>query len=168
MSSRFRPRSSTTSCDSKTGTDERGNDRGLDLGRTFVIENDWYWRINEAATSLTLDAAMADFVMPLLRLVKSGDVRATDAGFELMLGDTVTPIALTTQATDRVVINHLVGDLNRAFALAKLGHAFALVVPRRYELRGALLTEDELAHLAGDPILLIPSARPSWRSIPTP
>jgi hypothetical protein len=139
---------------------------GLDLGRTFVIENEWYWRINENATSLTRDAAVCDFVMPLLRLVKSGDVRATDDGFELMLGDTVTPIALTARATDRIAINHLVGDLNRAFVLAKLGKAFALVVPRRYELRGALLAEDELAQLAGDPMLLIPSSRPSWRSIP--
>ena len=140
---------------------------GLDLGRTFVIENEWYWRINENATSLTIDMAVRDFVMPLLRLVKSGDARATADGFELVLGELVSPIALTTHATDRVAINHLVGDLNRAFSLAKLGQAFALVVPRRYELRGALLTDEELGHLAGDPILLIPSSRPSWRSIPS-
>lgn len=140
---------------------------GVDLGRTFVIENEWYWRINENGTSLTIDTAVRDFVMPLLRLLKSGDVRATADGFELMLGEIVTPIALTTRATDRVAINHLVGDLNRAFTLAKLGQAFALLVPRRYELRGALLTEEELGRLAGDPMLLIPSSRPSWRSIPT-
>lgn len=141
---------------------------GLDLARTFLIENEWYWRINENATSLTIEAAVRDFVMPLLRLLKSGDARATSDGFELVLGATVTPIVLTTRATDRVAINHLVGDLNRAFSLAKLGQAFALVVPRRYELRGALLTEDELGRLAGDPALLIPSSRPSWRSIPVP
>jgi hypothetical protein len=140
---------------------------GLDLGRTFVIENEWYWRINEDGTSLTIDTAVRDFVMPLLRLLKSGDARATPDGFELRLGEIVTPIALTTRATDRIAINHLVGDLNRAFTLAKLGQAFALLVPRRYELRGALLTEDELGRLAGDPMLLIPSSRPSWRSIPT-
>ena len=63
-------------------------------------------------------------------------------------------------------------DLGRTFVIenewfAKLGQAFALVVPRRYELRGALLTDEELGRLAGDPILLIPSSRPSWRSIPT-
>ncbi len=140
----------------------------LDLSRTFVIENEWYWRINEASTTFTIEAAMRDFVMPLLRLVKTGDVRATDAGFELTIVGTVTPIALTTNVTDRIAINHLVGDINRAFAVAKLGHAFSLVVPRRYELRGALLTEDELGRLAGDPMLLIPSSRPSWHSIPTP
>ena len=74
---------------------------GLDLGRTFVIENDWYWRINEDGTSLTIDTAVRDFVMPLLRLLKSGNVRATADGFELILGEVVTPIALTMRATVR-------------------------------------------------------------------
>ena len=42
----------------------------------------------------------------------------------------------------------------------------ALVVPRRYELRGAVLDESELAALSGKPELLMPSSRPSWKQMP--
>ncbi|MBA3465275.1 MAG: hypothetical protein H0T46_35415 [Deltaproteobacteria bacterium] len=141
---------------------------GLDLARTFLIENEWYWRINEAATSLTVSAALRDFVSPLLKMLKQGEARATDAGFDLVLGETITPIALAQNASDKIALNQLVGDINRAFTIAKLGRAFALLVPRRYELRGALLTEEELAALGGNSVLLIPSSRPSWRSMPVP
>ncbi len=140
---------------------------GLPLTRTFVIENEWYWRINENATSLTLDAAVRDFVAPLLRLLNTGEVRVVDGAFELVLGEQISRIELST-ASDRVAINHLVGDLNRVLATAKLGVAFALVVPRRYELRGAVVTEVELGSLAGDPVLLVPSSRPSWSAITAP
>lgn len=145
---------------------------GLDLARTFVIENEWYWRFNENATSLTVEAAVRDFVAPLLRLLKgrvaAAETRLVDGGFELVLDEQVTPIALAAQTSDRPAINHLVGDLNRALSLTKLGLAFALVVPRRYELRGALLTEEELAALSGDAVLLVPSSRPSWKAIAIP
>jgi hypothetical protein len=141
---------------------------GLDLARTFLIENEWYWRINEAASSLTVSAALRDFVTPLLRMLNQGEARPTDGGFELVLGETVIPIALAQNATDKIALNQLVGDINRAFALAKLGRAFALLVPRRYELRGALLTEEELAALGGNSVLLIPSSRPSWRTMSVP
>ena len=144
---------------------------GIDLARTFVIENEWYWRINENATSLTLEAALRDVVAPLVRLLKShapAELRPGTTAFDFVLGDVTTSIALTPNATDRVTINHLVGDVNRALSNAKLGLAFALVVPRRYELRGALLTEEELTRLAGDPIVLVPSSRPSWKAIPVP
>jgi hypothetical protein len=50
-------------CGSKTGTDERGRSHG----RTFVLENEWYLRITETGTSLTIDTAVQDFVMPLVR-----------------------------------------------------------------------------------------------------
>lgn len=144
---------------------------GLDLARTFVIENEWYWRINENATSLTLEAALRDFIAPLLRLLAphvAAETRPIEGGFELVLGAQVTPIALAAHASDRPAINQLVGDVNRALVLADLGHAFALVVPRRYELRGALLTDAELTALAGDAMLLVPSSRPSWKAIAVP
>ncbi len=35
------------------------------------------------------------------------------------------------------------------------------------DLARTFVIENELGRLAGDPILLIPSSRPSWRSIPT-
>ncbi|CAN5876035.1 hypothetical protein BH11MYX3_BH11MYX3_25540 [soil metagenome] len=140
---------------------------GFELTRTFVVENEWFWRINENATSLTLEAAVRDFVAPLLRLLQTGEVRIVDNAFELVLGEQTSRIELST-ASDRVAVNHLVGDLNRALSTAKLGIAFALVVPRRYELRGAVVTDDELGRLAGDPVLLVPSSRPSWKAFPVP
>jgi len=133
----------------------------VELSRTFVIENEWYWRISEAASSLTVESALRDFIAPLLRVLKSGEARPIEGGFELVFGDSVTPIALAQNATDKIALNRLVGDINRALAAAKLGSAFALVVPKRYELRGAVLTEAELAKLAGNPVLLMPSSRPS-------
>lgn len=138
----------------------------VDLSRTWLIENEWYWRINEGAQSLTVEAALRDFVQPLLKLLKQGEVRAVDGGFELALGESTTTIAVSQTATDKIALNHLVGDINRALSLAKLSQAFALVVPRRYELRGALLDEPELAALSGKPELLMPSSRPSWRQMP--
>jgi hypothetical protein len=135
----------------------------VQLSRTFVIENEWYWRINESATSLTVESALRDFIAPLLRTLKSGEARPTDAGFELVFGDSVTAIALTQHATDKIALNHLVGDINRALSSARLGVAFALVVPKRYELRGAVLADSELAALSGDPMLIIPSSRASWQ-----
>jgi hypothetical protein len=138
----------------------------VDLSRTWVIENEWYWRINEGAQTLTVEAALRDFVKPLLKLLKQGEVRIVESGFELVLGEITTIIAITQSATDKIALNHLVGDLNRALSLAKLSQAFALVVPRRYELRGAVLDESELAALAGKPELLMPSSRPSWKQMP--
>lgn len=138
----------------------------VDLSRTWVIENEWYWRINEGAQSLTVETALRDFVQPLLKLLKQGEARAVDGGFELAVGDYQTTIALTQTANDKIALNHLVGDLNRALSLAKVSQAFALVVPRRYELRGAVLDESELASLSGKPELLMPSSRPSWKQMP--
>ena len=138
----------------------------VDLSRTWVIENEWYWRINEGSQTLTVEAALRDFVQPLLKLLKQGEVRIVESGFELVIGETTTTIAITQSATDKIALNHLVGDLNRALSLAKLSPAFALVVPRRDELRGAVLDESELAALAGKPELLMPSSRPSWKQMP--
>ena len=138
----------------------------LDLSRTWVIENEWYWKITKGAQSLTLEAALRDFVQPLLKLLKQGEVRPVEGGFELVLGERSTTIALTQTATDKIALNHLIGDINRALSLASVAQAFAIVIPRRYELRGAVLDEAELAALAGKPELLMPSSRPSWKQMP--
>jgi hypothetical protein len=143
----------------------------LDLARRgFVIENEWYWKITENAQTFDVTSAVRDFVAPLARHAKD-KLALTDIAADLnevrfsLEGEPVA-IQLSLGQHDRVAINHFVGDINRA--LSRLHHAFALVVPRRYELRGVLLTDDELSGLAGDPMLLIPSTRPSWRNIPTP
>jgi hypothetical protein len=144
----------------------------VELARTFLIENEWYWRITENASSFTATAAVRDFLEPLARLGQ-GRFELTDMmvdedarGLSFRLGESTTQIRLGTGG-DRAVVNNFVGDINRALAVAEVGFALALIVPRRYELRGALFTEDELAALLGDPILLVPTTRASWRSIPS-
>jgi hypothetical protein len=138
--------------------------------RGFAIENEWYWRISENAQSFEVTAAVRDFLGPLARVAKDtvSITQITSGGDEVsfVLADEAVTIKLASGTHDRVALNHFVGDLNRALSASR--HAFALVSPRRYELRGVLLACDELAQLAGDPMVLIPSSRPSWRSFPAP
>ena len=134
----------------------------------FVIENEWYWRISEGATTLDAALAVRDFVTPLARHARSrvaiDDVVAHDLRkLTFRIGELAVPIELVA-APDRVALNAMVADINRAFAAAKLHIAFALIVPNRFELRGVVLGDDELAALAGDPLVLIPSTRASWRA----
>lgn len=139
--------------------------------RGFAVENEWYWRITENAQTFDVTAAARDFLAPLSRLTKD-TVAITDvttAGDEVRFALAGEPAAIRIApgSHDRVAINHFVGDLNRV--LSPTHHAFALVVPRRYELRGVLLTDEELSALAGNSILLVPSGRSSSaRSIATP
>lgn len=146
---------------------------GIDLTRRgFVIENEWYWKINENALTFEVTSAVRDFLAPLARTSKDtlaiSEIAADLDEVRFILGTTPIEIRITAGSHDRVAVNHFIGDLNRALINAELGYAFALVVPRRYELRGVLLTEAELSSLMGDPQLLVPSSRPSWRSIAVP
>ncbi len=141
-----------------------------DLGAAgFPLDPEWYWRIAESASSLNAEAAARDFITPLARIAAGrfaitavaidDDIR----GLRLRVDDLLVEIRLARDTSDRVAINRLVADLNAAFAALKLGRSFAIVAPRRFELRGVLLTDSELAELLGDPVVVIPSARPSWR-----
>ena len=142
----------------------------MDLTRVgFAIENEWYWKITEGAQTFDVPSAVRDFLAPLARHAK-GRLAITDIASEVdevrfALGEVTHSIKLHAGANDRVALNHFVGDIDRA--IASSGYQFALVVPRRYELRGVLLTDEELRKLAGNPALLIPSTRPSWQKIPT-
>jgi hypothetical protein len=144
----------------------------VELARTFLIENEWYWRITENATSFTAQAAVRDFLQPLAKLARTrfeiDDILADedDRGLAFRIKTSTTQLRLGSGG-DRAVVNNLIGDINRALAIGETGYAMALIVPRRYELRGALFTEDELAALLGDPIVLVPTTRASWRSIPS-
>jgi hypothetical protein len=144
----------------------------VELARTFLIENEWYWRITENATSFTAQAAVRDFLQPLAKVARTrfeiDDIVADsdDRGLAFRIKTTTTQLRLGSGG-DRAVVNNLIGDINRALAIAETGYAMALIVPRRYELRGALFSEDELAALLGDPIVLVPTTRASWRSIPS-
>jgi hypothetical protein len=134
----------------------------------FAIESDWYWRITENAQSFDVAAAVRDFIAPLARHAK-GKFAITEIAADLdevcfLLGETEVAIKISAGVSDRVAINHFISDLN--LAIASTGFAFALVAPRRYELRGVLLTESELASIAGTSALLVPTARSVSRTIP--
>lgn len=136
----------------------------------FVIENEWYWRISENAQSFDVTAAVRDFLAPLARYAKGKlaltDIAADLDGVSFMLGETQHSIKVAVGLADRTAIHQFVGDLNRA--ITSTGLAFALVAPRRYELRGVLLTEAELANLAGNSALVMPTSRSSSKSTPPP
>jgi hypothetical protein len=142
----------------------------MDLARLgFAIENEWYWKITEGAQTFDAVAAVRDFLAPLARHAK-GKLSITDIASEVdevqfALGDITYSIRLFVGCSDRVALTHFVTDLDRALYAARTGYQFALVVPRRYELRGVLLTDDELAALSGSSMLLVPPTRPSWRQL---
>ena len=143
----------------------------VDLTRAgFAIENEWYWKITEGAQTFDALCAVRDFLAPLARHAK-GKVAITDIASEVdevrfALGDTTHSIKLYAGVADRIALNHFVTDVDRALALANTGYQFALVVPKRYELRGVLLTDAEWQALAGNPAVLVPSTRAGRLSTP--
>ena len=145
----------------------------MDLTRLgFVIENEWYWKITEGSQTFDALAAVRDFLAPLARFAKDKfaitEIASEVDEVQFAVDDTTFVIRLFIGATDRIAVNHFVGDIDRALHTAKTGYHFALVVPRRYELRGVLLTDEQLAGLAGSSTLLVPTARPSWRHLVAP
>ncbi len=142
----------------------------IDLACTFLIENEWYWRITENASTFTAAAAACDFLQPLARVAGSRfelaaiAPSADDRSVTFRIGEHSCAIVLANGG-DRAVANALVADVNRALATAKQSYAFALIVPRRYELRGALLPEAQLGAMIGDPVMMIPTTRTSARSL---
>jgi hypothetical protein len=136
---------------------------GFDPARTVWIANEWYWRITENTGTLALVEAARDFVRPLMRLLDRGvEVAVVGADLAIRFGTHEASVHVETNVRDRVAVNHLIADLDRMLAAAQLAQAFALVVPRRYELCGVLLERAELDRLWGDPRLLVPSSRASW------
>ena len=145
----------------------------VDLTRAgFAIENEWYWKITEGQQTFDAVAAVRDFLAPLARHAKD-KLAITEIASEVdevrfVLGDTTHAIKLYAGVSDRVALDHFVSDLDRALAAAKTGYQFALVVPKRYELRGVLLTDDEWQALAGNAAVLVPSTRVGRPSTPPP
>jgi len=142
----------------------------MDLSRAgFAIEHEWYWKITEGAQTFDAIAAVRDFLAPLARSAK-GKLAITEIESEVdevrfALGEVTHSIKIFAGVSDRIAVNHFVGDIDRA--LAGTGYQFALIVPKRYELRGVLVTDEELRQLGGNPALLVPTARPSLRQIPS-
>jgi hypothetical protein len=138
---------------------------GFDPARTVWIANEWYWRITESTGTLALEEAMRDFVRPLMRSLDRGvEIVIEGAEIAIRFAAHHGRIAVAPNVSDRVAVNHLIADLDRMLAGAQLAQAFALVVPRRYELAGVLLDKAELDRLWGDPRLLVPSSRASWNA----
>jgi hypothetical protein len=139
---------------------------GLDLASAgFAFRAEWYWRIAEGDGVFDPFAARACLV-PVARLA---------AGRFVIDAIGADPIARTLELSldgnhhiipivggpARVAADHFVTALNEL--LAKYDVAFALVIPRRYELRGVLLPRSTLADHARDPLVLAPSDRTAWR-----
>jgi hypothetical protein len=145
----------------------------MDLARLgFAIENEWYWKISEGAQTFDAVAAVRDFLAPLARHAKAKfaitEIASEVDEVRFAIADTTFSIRLFVGVTDRVALNHFVSDVCHALHAARTGYQFALVVPRRYELRGVLLSHDELVGIAGNPALLVPTVRPSWRHLLSP
>jgi hypothetical protein len=140
----------------------------VDLATTgFAFASEWYWRIVEDDGAFGAAAARACLV-PLARLACGSFVldeivaSADDRVVSLRLDG--APIAIELHAgTARAAADHFVIDLNRH--LRAVDHAFALVAPRRYELRGVLLPRSVLADHANDRFVIAPSDRSGWRRI---
>jgi hypothetical protein len=142
----------------------------MDLARIgFAIENEWYWKITEGAQTFDAVAAVRDFLAPLARHAKSKfaitDIASEVDEVRFTIGDTTFSIRLFVGANDRITLNHFVSDVDRALHAAKTGYQFALIVPRRYELRGVLLTDEEIGLLNGNSALLVPPSPPAWRQM---
>ncbi len=145
---------------------------GIDLAATgFVLPAHWYWDLFEGGTTITeapAEHATRELLAPLARSAKGRfaiDAIAADAdggGVQFVVADHPAAIRFATGASDRVLVDRFVGALN--LSLARVKHAFAIVVPRRYEVRGVLIPADELAALARDPSVRMPSDREPWRA----
>ena len=91
----------------------------IELARTFVIENEWYWRITENASSFTASAAVRDFLEPLARVAKGrfelAELAANDDArtIEFRVNTSTTHVELATGG-DRAVVNGFIGDVKLA------------------------------------------------------
>lgn len=133
----------------------------------FAFDAEWYWRIVETDGAFGAAAARACLV-PLARLAHGRfviDEIVADPGDRLvefrLEGE---PIAIEVGAVKAwSAADRFICELNRH--LRAVDHTFALVVPRRYQLRGVLLPRSALADHARDPLVIAPSDRSGWRRL---
>lgn len=146
-------------------------DRVLDLASVgFAFAAEWYWRIVEGDGTFGASAARA-CLLPLARLAEQAhasfaidDVAASADDRVVSFRLDSAPIAIALAAGNaRGAADRFVGDLNRH--LWTVDHAFALVVPRRYELRGVLLPRSALVDHVHNSLVIAPSDRLGWRRL---
>ena len=88
-----------------------------------------------------------------------------DMGVRFRVGATDVHVTVpAAEPGDLEMIDILVGAINDALGKEGIGHAFALVVPKPYELRGVLLPAGVLARLADEPTIRAPIDRSAWRA----
>jgi len=114
----------------------------------FVIDSAWYWRIFEGDARFD-DApgatAARDFLHPLARLAKDHvviseiEIVGDGDGVQFRVGD--YPVAIVCRG---LRIERFIDAVNHGLAAATLDLALVLVESRRYELRGVLLSRDEV------------------------
>jgi len=133
----------------------------------FAFDAEWYWRIVETDGAFGAIAARA-CLLPLARLARGQFaldqivVDPADRIVEFRLEG--EPIAIEVGAVRAwSAADRFVSELNRH--LRAVDYTFALVVPRRYQLRGVLLPRSALADHARDPLVIAPSDRTSWRRL---
>src|SRR5262245_61887635 len=131
----------------------------------FAFAAEWYWRIVEESDGTFGAIGARACLLPLARLAGDrfalDEIAAVDEHIvEFRLDGAL--VAIDVQLSrPRIAADHFVSDLNRQ--LRALDCAFALVVPRRYELRGVLLPRAALADHVRDPFVIAPSDRSAWR-----
>lgn len=143
--------------------------RIFDVSREgFVIETEWYWRIVDGVGVFSARTAARDLLHPLAwfardRFAIDGiEIDPDNDGLTLAVAGVRGAIRLW-RGYDRQRVDRFVTALNAAFAAADVGYTFALAVPRRFELRGVLVPDDQRALVAGEPWWLAPSNRSNWR-----
>jgi hypothetical protein len=142
--------------------------RVFDVSREgFVIETEWYWRIVDGVGVFSARTAARDLLHPLAWFARDRfaiDSIAIDPdndGLSLAVAGVPAAIRLW-RGYDRQRVDRFVMALNRALAAAEVRHTFALAVPRRFELRGVLVPDDQRALIAGEPWWISPANRSDW------
>lgn len=122
----------------------------MSIGGAFVLDSEWYWRIFEGEAMFDGEDAGAtaarDFLRPLAWIAKThvaiDDIVVDDSGEGVQLRINEQPVAIRCRG---LRIERFVDAINRALTAAEVDFVFAIVESRRYELRGVLVTRDELA-----------------------
>jgi len=114
----------------------------MTLGGGFVIESEWYWRINEGDARFD-DApgstAARDFLRPLAGLARGqfalDDITVDADGDGVQFRIAGHGVAIRCRG---LKLDEFIAAINRELAAAEVATRFAIVESRRYELRGVL------------------------------
>src|SRR5438552_7286834 len=122
----------------------------------FAFANHWYWRIAERTSSLTVNDIVVDMLRPIAAVARGmfafEATATTDRAIDCVIAGHIVTLELT-RGDDRTVVERLVVDLDNELARANVDYTFVIATPRRYELRGVLVSVSDLAELALDQVI---------------